>query len=291
MGVPGQPLGDGFLIRHGYATENVPYYPGWWHTGENWFLAGGDTFGLPVYAVAAGDVVFAGYDYPGPVVIVRHAADLYSMYGHLDYELAVAAGQSVVRGQQLGTVLQRSDDPSRSHLHFELRTFYTSPEINGDNPQYGVTCGFECPPGPGYWPMAAPEHPSQLGWRNPTHVINRRAWPNGVPAGTETIVTTTAPRSTPLWSAPPDRNGAATSGQISRWSPERRYPLLAIDAGAEDATGTSAEAYSSGIASPSPMTTAAWVQAAVPDDHDLGSDGRPSSVHFDFVPNVLTPEA
>src|SRR3954470_17379032 len=46
MGVPGQPLGDGLLIRHGYATENVPYYPGWWHTGENWFFAGGKTFGL-----------------------------------------------------------------------------------------------------------------------------------------------------------------------------------------------------------------------------------------------------
>jgi hypothetical protein len=60
MGLRGQPLGDGFFIRHGYATENVPYYPGWWHTGENWFFASDETFGLPVYAVAAGDVVFAG---------------------------------------------------------------------------------------------------------------------------------------------------------------------------------------------------------------------------------------
>ncbi len=289
MGLPDQPLGDGFLIRHGYATENVPYYPGWWHTGENWFLAGGDTFGLPVYAVAAGDVVFAGYDYPGPVVIVQHAADLYSMYGHLDYELAVAAGQSVVRGQQLGTVLQRSDDPARSHLHFELRTFYISPEINGDNPQYGVNCGFECPPGPGYWPMEA-QHPSQLGWRNPTHVINRRAWPTGVPAGSEAIVTTTAPTSIPFWSVPPSSADAAPSGDLSLVA-GTTYPLLAIDAGAEDATGTSAEAYQLWYGIALLNGDSAWVQAAVPDKHDLGSDGRPSSVRFDFVPNVLTPDA
>jgi hypothetical protein len=289
MGVAGRSLGDGVLIRHGYATENVPYYSGWWHTGENWFSATGDTFGHAVYAVAAGQVVFGGYDYPGPVVIVQHAADLYSMYGHLDYELAVEGGQSVARGQQLGTVLQRSDDPARSHLHFELRTFYTSPEINGDNPQYGVNCGYECPPGPGYWPMAAPDHPSQLGWRNPTHVINRRAWPNGVPASTEVIVTTTAPASTPLWSALPDIIDAAPLGDLSLASGDR-YPLLAIDAGAEDATGTSAEAYRLWYQIAFPNGDVAWIQAAVPDAHDVGSDGRPSSVRFDFVPEVLAPD-
>jgi hypothetical protein len=286
MGLPGQPLADGFLIRHGYATENVPYYPGWWHTGENWFLADGDTFGLPVFAVAAGDVVFAGYDYPGPVVIIQHGPELYSMYGHLDYELAVAVGQSAVRGQQIGTVLQRSDDPARSHLHFELRTFYTSPQINGDNPH----CGFECPPGPGYWPMQAPEHPSQLGWRNPTHVINRRAWPHGVPDGTEVMVTTTALGSTGLWSAPPGGPDGAPLGDLSLVA-GMTYPLLAIDAGAEDATGTSAEAYQLWYQIALPDGDSAWVQTVVPDAHDVGSDGHPSSVRFDFVPNVLLPDA
>jgi hypothetical protein len=290
MGVPGQPLADGFLIRHGYATENVPYYPGWWHTGENWFFTGGDTFGLPVFAVAAGDVVFAGYDYPGPVVIIQHGPELYSMYGHLDYELAVDVGQSVVRGQQLGAVLQRSDDPERSHLHFELRTFYTSPEINGDNPQYGVNCGYECPPGPGYWPMEAPEHPSQLGWRNPTHFINGRAWPHGVPDGTDVMVTTTALDSTGLWSAPPGGPDGAPLGDLSLVA-GMTYPLLAIDAGAEDATGTSAEAYQLWYQIALPDGDSAWVQAAVPDAHDVGSDGHPSSVRFDFVPNVLLPDA
>ena len=28
MGFPGRPLGDGLLVRHGYATENIWYNPG-----------------------------------------------------------------------------------------------------------------------------------------------------------------------------------------------------------------------------------------------------------------------
>ena len=29
MGFPGRALGDGLLVRHGYATENTWYNPGW----------------------------------------------------------------------------------------------------------------------------------------------------------------------------------------------------------------------------------------------------------------------
>jgi hypothetical protein len=29
MGFPGRSLGDGLLVRHGYATENTWYNPGW----------------------------------------------------------------------------------------------------------------------------------------------------------------------------------------------------------------------------------------------------------------------
>ncbi|HEU5433868.1 MAG TPA: M23 family metallopeptidase, partial [Thermomicrobiales bacterium] len=203
IGKPGQVAGDGFFIRIGYACENVVYYPGWWHTGENWHAVAGDTYGAEVYAVAAGAVQFADYDYPGRVVIVRHAPDLFSMYGHLDYALDVAVGDTVARGQRLGTVLKRSDDPARSHVHFELRTFYIRDNINGASPQYGVHCGYECPPGPGYWPMNAPEHPSDLGWRNPTHVIARRAFSGGAaPAGAAALVPAAADPSTRVYSAP-----------------------------------------------------------------------------------------
>ena len=41
MGIPGSALGDGLVILHGYACENVPFYTGWWHTGENWHLNSG----------------------------------------------------------------------------------------------------------------------------------------------------------------------------------------------------------------------------------------------------------
>jgi hypothetical protein len=289
MGLPGQALGDGLYVRIAYAAENARYYPGWWHTGENWHRDGDQTAGLPVFAAAAGEVVFADYDYPGLVVIVQHDDDLFSMYGHLDYAAVVTPGQRVVRGELLGTVLARSDDLARSHLHFEFRTFFTKPEINGEAPQYGVNCGYDCPPGPGYWPMAAPEHPSQMGWLNPTHVINRRAWPDGVPDGAEVIVSTDAPVSTPLWTVPSDQEGAARAGDLAS-TPGERYPLLAIDAGPEDDRGTSAEAtrlwYHIGL----PTRGDAWVQAAVPQAIDSGADGRPSSLRFDFLPMVRAQE-
>jgi hypothetical protein len=35
IGWPGELPGDGFQIRHGYATENTWYNPGYWHTGED----------------------------------------------------------------------------------------------------------------------------------------------------------------------------------------------------------------------------------------------------------------
>ncbi len=286
MGLPGGPLGDGFLVRHGYATENTWYNPGWLHTGEDWYLPEGETGGLEVYSVSAGEVVFAGSEYPGRVVIVGHPDGLFSMYGHLDYALAVEPGQAVERGQLLGTILTRTDGRAPSHLHFELRTFFTTPEVNGDAPRSGVACGFECPPGPGYWPLDAPEHPSVMGWRNPTHVINRRAWLDGAPEGMEVVVSGTAPETTPLWSAPEDVDGAERMGDLAL-GPGERYPLHEIVTDDEAATGTSAEAYWLWYRIALTNGESAWVQAAVPTVNDTGSDGRPSSVRFDFLPAVV----
>ena len=290
MGLLGHPLGDGRLVRHGYATENTWFNPGWWHTGEDWYLTEGDTTGMGVYAVAPGEVVFAGFDYPGPVVIVDHGDDLYSLYGHLDYTLAVTVGEAVARGQMLGTVLNRTDGLAPSHLHLEMRTFLTTPEVNGNTPRYSVACGFECPPGPGYWPMDAPEHPSAMGWRNPTHVINRRAWPGGVPEGTEVVLAQTAPDVITLWSAPAGDAGAEAIAEISAITPGAAFSLLEIAAGAEDTTGTSAETYRLWYRIALPTGDEGWVQAAVPSTNDTGSDGRPSSVRFDLLPSVAAPE-
>ena len=286
LGLPGRPLGDGLLVRHGYATENTWYNPGWWHTGEDWYLRDGETGGLGVSAAAAGEVVFAGSEYPGRVVIIAHAGGFYSMYGHLDYALAVAPGQVVERGQPLGTVLTRDDGRAPSHLHFEIRTFFTTSEVNGDAPRYGVGCGYECPPGPGYWPIDAPEHPSVLGWRNPTHVINRRAWGEVVAEGATVIVAEAAAASTTLWSVPADVAGAEPLGELTLTAGDR-YPIIAVDTGEEDGTGTSAEAYRVWYRIVLPEDAEGWVQAAVPDAFDTGSDGRPSSVRFAFVPEVM----
>lgn len=285
LSMPGQALGDGFRPRHGYACENTWFFPGYWHTGEDWYLLAGDTGGAHVHAVAAGEVVFAGSDYPGRVIIVQHDDGLFSMYGHLDYALAVATGQRVGQGDVLGTVLVRNDGRAPSHLHFEIRTFLTTPEVNGAAPRYGFNCGVECPPGPGYWPIDAPEHPSAMGWRNPTHVVNRRAWAGGAPAATEVAVAAGAPSELPLWSAPPGADGAA---EIARQptSPGDRFPLLAIATGPEDGTGTSAEAYQVwyqlGVITGGSET--AWAQAVIPSLNDTGSDGRPSSVALVLVP-------
>lgn len=282
IGYRGEVLGDGFFMRHGFATENTWFNPGWWHTGEDYYALAGETGGAGVYAVADGEVVFAGYDYPGSVVIIRHADDLYSMYGHLDDDLGVESGP-VSRGQLLGRVLIRADGRAPSHLHFETRTFLTSPRVNGPMPEYGYACGLNCPPGPGYWPIDAPEHPAAMRWLNPTHVIAMRAFPDGVPEGVEVVVAQGAPESTELRSAPGGQEDKDRLGEISL-TPGDRFRLHEIAAGPEGSIETSAEGYRLWYQITVPDATgAAWVQAAVPSAHDTGSDGRPSSVMFNFL--------
>jgi hypothetical protein len=168
-----------------------------------------------------------------------------------------------------------------------MRTFFTTPEVNGNAPRYGVACGFDCPPGPGYWPLDAPEHPSVIGWRNPTHVIARRAWPDGVPEGVDVILAQAAPDVIPLWSAPAGDAGAEAVAEISAITPGAVFSLLEIVAGAEDTTGTSAEAYRLWYRIALPTGGEGWVQAAIPTPYDTGSDGRPSSVRFQFLPAVV----
>ena len=287
IGRPGRVPGDGFLIRHGYACENTWYNPGDWHTGEDWYrLDGAETGGAAVVAIGAGEVVFVGSDYPGRVIIVRHGDELYSMYGHLDYETAVTEGDVVTRGQLLGTVLTQTNAPAPSHLHFEVRTFLTTPEVNGDAPRYGYACGPNCLPGPGYWPIDAPDHPSDQGWRNPTHALAAQMFPaDAPPTGSTVIVAEGAPSNAPLWSAPSDEDGAEPLGDLTL-TPGDAYPWLALAAGRASSKGSSAEAYRLWYRVEAPDVGPAWVRAAVPSSNDTGSDGRPSSVRFAFLPDI-----
>ena len=284
IGLPGQPLGDGFFIRHGYATENSWYNPGWLHTAEDFYDPNGNAAGAGVYSVADGEIVFAGSEYPGLVVIVQHADDLFSMYGHLDHALAVERGR-VRRGQLLGTVLDRTDGRAPSHLHFELRTFLTTPEVNGNAPRYAVGCGFDCAPGPGYWPIDAPEHPSAMGWRNPTHVIARRSFGGAPPDGAEVVVASGSGDTATLWSEPADHADAELVGDL-RLRAGDRYALLSIATGPEASLETSSEGYRLWYRIAVPDGGTAWVAGVAPSAHDTGSDGRPSSVRFEFLPAV-----
>lgn len=279
---PGGIPGDGFLVRHGFQTENTWYNPGNWHTAEDWYrLNGVDTAGASVLAVADGGVVFVGSDYPGRVIIVQHAPELYSMYGHLNPgSVTVAQGSQVVRGQQLATIASVPGWTAPSHLHFEMRNFLYTAEVNGETPRYAYGCGYNCAPGPGYWPMTAPELPSGMGWRNPTHEIGNRLLSDGpmsvvVPSSWSGAVEMTSHP----WQWP-----EATGVGLLDLYPGARFDVLAIDAGQAASTGTSAEAYFLSYLVDLGDGSSGWVRAAVADYGDTGSDGRPSSVRFVLLP-------
>jgi hypothetical protein len=289
IGAPGKPLGDGFFIRHGAAVENTWYNPGYWHTGEDWYAIAGDTAGARVYAIADGTVVYVGGNYPGRVVIVRHTQNLYSMYGHLDPRLAVQNEAQVRRGEQIGTVLRRSDT-TPSHLHFEIRTFLTAGAVNGSAPRYRFRCGPSCPPGPGYWPIDAPDLPSDLGWRIPAHTIARRMYPPGAPRPLGQVVVASRPisPSAALWSGPPEDAARTVIGTLDL-SAGQRFALLDVRAGPEDSHQTSALGYQIWYAIGLPGGRSAWVQAAIASTFETGGDGRPSSVYLAFLPAIDTP--
>ena len=289
VGIPGRPLGDGFFIRDAYAVENTWYNPGWLHTAEDWYLIEGSSVGARVYAVADGEVVYAGANYPGRVVILKHPDGLFSMYGHLDPALAVEAGQQVERGDLIGTV---GPDAPRApgHLHFEIRTFLTERVINGTAPRYGYRCGVNCPPGPGYWPVDAPDHPSDMGWRNPTHAIAGRMFALDTTGSPGEVVFATQPVSAELtlWSAVPGDGTAPRPVETLTLQPGQRFPLLEVQAGAEDTRAISAWGYRLWYRIALPDGRSGWAQAAVPSASETDSSGRPVGVRFNLLPAVAT---
>lgn len=89
----------------------------------------GRKFGTPIHAAGDGVVQFAGPDdealfslwrgFYGNVVVIRHADELYTLYGHLS-KIDVQAGDSVIAGQKIGEIGQ-SGAATGPHLHFEVR--------------------------------------------------------------------------------------------------------------------------------------------------------------------------
>ncbi len=278
---PGAIAGDGMVIRHGFACENTWFSPGNWHTAEDWYRADDtETAGAEVLAVLAGDVTWIGSDYPGRVVIVEHDLGLFSMYGHLDYEVEVTEGQRVEAGDTLGRVLAWPDGRAPSHLHFELRDFFLNPIVNGDTPRNGFSCGYRCPPGPGYWPINDSLHPAQVGWRNPQHVLHGDLAGAALPPWVVVASTADGLRG-PLRSAP--EHDAAEMGNLRLRSGDR-FDVLGRDVGDPSSTGTGADAYRVWYRVGLPSGATGWLPAFVPDDRDTGSDGRPSGLHPVLLP-------
>ncbi len=80
--------------------------------------------GTPVYAAAAGTVIYAGWKTTGGgvggglVVWISHGGRLYTTYNHLSWK-GVTVGQRVSAGQRIGSVGQ-TGVATGPHLHFEV---------------------------------------------------------------------------------------------------------------------------------------------------------------------------
>ena len=78
------------------------------------------TVGTLVRATASGTVAESGEDPEyGTFILLQHADEYQSMYGHLSRSL-VAPGQRVVAGEVIG-LSGNTGNSSAPHLHFEVR--------------------------------------------------------------------------------------------------------------------------------------------------------------------------
>lgn len=101
-----------------------------WHPGEDWNIpgAGNGDWGQPVYSIANGIVLFAGWNTAqGNIVLIEHTMpngkQVWSQYAHLD-RLYVSAGEIVGRRQKIGTVGRGPNNRFAAHLHFEIKQKY-----------------------------------------------------------------------------------------------------------------------------------------------------------------------
>jgi murein DD-endopeptidase MepM/ murein hydrolase activator NlpD len=107
-------------------------FPAYWNPGLRQYIYydGHNGFDYdisyqPVYAAAAGKVVFAGLEYPdaithgyGNMVLINHQNGYITLYGHFS-KVLVKAGQRVRRGQRIG-ISGNTGHSSGPHLHFTV---------------------------------------------------------------------------------------------------------------------------------------------------------------------------
>jgi hypothetical protein len=107
-------------------------FPAYWNAAVRQYLYydghNGYDFNLsyqPVYAAAAGKVIFAEYEYPdatdhgyGKMVMIEHRGGYVTLYGHFS-KLLVKAGSRVRRGEQIG-ISGNTGHSTGPHLHFTV---------------------------------------------------------------------------------------------------------------------------------------------------------------------------
>lgn len=78
-----------------------------------------NSYGTPIYASAAGKVIFAGYDGGyGRKVVVRHNSEFTTVYAH-NSRIVVEQGETVKKGQIIA-YMGSTGRSTGSHLHFEV---------------------------------------------------------------------------------------------------------------------------------------------------------------------------
>lgn len=110
-------------IYKGYFGDELMYNA----TLKQWETHNGIDFqaasGSSVYSILDGKVkdVYSNV-LEGVVVVIEHGNGLTSTYGSLDEEVSVEKGDSVNRGQQIGTISETasSEADAGAHLHFSL---------------------------------------------------------------------------------------------------------------------------------------------------------------------------
>jgi len=158
------PAHDADFREHGGLYPDVEY-----HAAEDYHAPAG----TPVYAMADGEVSFAGaMGGYGWLVIVDHPwANLYSLYGHLSPSRWSIDPGSVSKGDLLGYLGDEWENggsrehPLRTHLHLGVRA--------GQRTDY---------PARGEWRWMAgwiKPCPSDLGWLQPSGIIAAQAVPEG----------------------------------------------------------------------------------------------------------------
>ena len=171
---------------------------GKYHLGEDWNLeSGGDTdCGEPVYAAAAGIVVFAesGGTVWGNVIIIRHTFPngemVETLYGHVE-SILTGKNTQVARGRQIGSVGDGNGAVVFCHLHFEVRT--------PDCPDWGK-------PRSGYSATPRPH-----GWLGPSAYLAANR-PGAIPRSPSGTLPAPSPAAIPSTPAP-SYSGKAIDGQ------------------------------------------------------------------------------